>query len=311
MGFDEGRNVVIDYRYAEHQNDQLPTLIADLVRRQVELIYAADNPTAVAAKAANATIPIVFRIGGDPVQLGLVASLSRPGGNITGVSFLSTATTAIRLQMLHEAVPNAAVIGLIVNTANPSAEPDTREAQEAARKLGLELHVVSASNTHEIDAAIASIVQRHAHALVIGGDALLTNRRQQFAALAMRHALPAAATTRDFPEAGLLMSYGDAGAKKARFLAGVHGLYTARSLRRRRLCKDARGRAYSIRAYSICAPEALMMGAHFASSALMNSAVLAGVMPGVGSIPASCRRWRTAGSASALVMAALSASIIG
>jgi putative tryptophan/tyrosine transport system substrate-binding protein len=227
MGFDEGRNVVIDYRYAEHQNDQLPTLIADLVRRQVELIYAADNPTAVAAKAANAAIPIVFRIGGDPAQLGLVASLNRPGGNITGVSFLSTATTAIRLQMLREAVPNAAVIGLIVDTANPSAEPDTREAQEAARKLGLELHVVSASNTHEIDAAIASIVQRHAHALVIGGDALFTNRRQQFAALAMRHALPAAATTRDFPEAGLLMSYGASNIDADR----LGGIYVGRVLK--------------------------------------------------------------------------------
>jgi putative ABC transport system substrate-binding protein len=227
MGFDEGRNVVIDYRYAENQNDQLPTLIADLVRRQVELIYAADNSTAVAARAANATIPIVFRIGGDPVQLGLVASLNRPGGNITGVSFLSTATTAIRLQMLREAIPNAAVIGLIVNTANPGAEPDTREAQEAALKLGLELHLVSASNTHEIDGGIASIVQRHAHALVIGGDAFLTNRRQQLAALAMRHALPAAATTRDFPEAGLLMSYGASNIDADR----LGGIYVGRVLK--------------------------------------------------------------------------------
>ena len=182
---------------------------------------------ALAAKAATTTIPIVFGVGEDPVKLNLVASLARPGGNITGVSFLSTATMAIRLQMLREAVPNAAVIGLIVNTANPSAEPDTQEAQEAARKLGLELHVVSASNTHEIDAGIASIVQRHAHALVIGGDAFLTNRRQQFAALAMRHALPAAATTRDFPEAGLLMSYGASNIDADRRA----GIYVGRTLK--------------------------------------------------------------------------------
>ena len=132
MGFDEGRNVVIDYRYAEN-NDQLPALIAELIRRQVALLYAANNPTAVAAKAATATIPIVFRIGGDPVQLGLVASLNRPGGNLTGVSFLSTATGAVRLQMLREAVPTAPVIGLIVNPANPTSAESTVRDVEAAQ----------------------------------------------------------------------------------------------------------------------------------------------------------------------------------
>jgi putative tryptophan/tyrosine transport system substrate-binding protein len=205
-GFEEGRNVAIDYRYAENQYDQLPSLIAELIRRQVALIYAADNPTAMAAKAASPTMPIVFRIGGDPVELGLVASLNRPGGSVTGVSFLSTATTALRLQMLHEAVPNAAVLGLIVNPGNVA--PDTRDAQEAARKLSLELHVAKAASVPEIDSAIASLVQRHVQALVIGGDALFTNRRQQFAALAMRHGLPATAPTRDFADAGVLMSYG-------------------------------------------------------------------------------------------------------
>src|SRR5262245_29833910 len=208
VGFEEGRNVAIDYRHAENHNEQLPVLIAELVRRQVVLIYAADNPTAMAAKAANVTMPIVFRIGADPVQLGLVASLNRPGGKVTGVSFLSTATIAIRLQMLREAVPNAAVIGLVVNPANPNAEPDIREAQEAARKLGLELQVVSAASVQQIDTAIASLVQRRAQALIISGDALFTNRRRQLAALTMRHALPAAAVTRDVADAGVLMSYG-------------------------------------------------------------------------------------------------------
>src|SRR5262245_9201021 len=142
MGFIEGRNVAIDYQYAENQNDRLMALTTDLVRQPVAVIYAGDNITAVMVKAATTTIPVVFRIGGDPIQLGLVTSLSRPDGNMTGVSFLSTATGAIRLQMMREAVPNAAVIGLLVNPANPNAELDTQEAQNAARKLGLELHVV-------------------------------------------------------------------------------------------------------------------------------------------------------------------------
>jgi len=208
VGFEEGRNVAIDYRYAENHSEQLPVLVAELIRRQVVLIYAGDNPTAMAAKATGAATPIVFRIGGDPVQLGLVASLNRPGGNVTGVSFLATATVAIRMQMLREAAPDATVIGLIVNPGNPNAAPDTQEAQEAARKLGLELQVVSAANVQQIDAAVASLVQRRAQGLVINGDTLFTNRRQQFAALAMRHAIPVAAATRDMVEAGVLMSYG-------------------------------------------------------------------------------------------------------
>src|SRR6516225_8845976 len=142
IGFIEGRNVAIDYQYAENQNDRLMALTADLVHQPMAVIYAGDNITAVMVKAATTTIPVVFRIGGDPIQLGLVTSLSRPDGNMTGVSFLSTATGAIRLQMMREAVPNAAVIGLLVNPANPNAELDTQEAQNAARKLGLELHVV-------------------------------------------------------------------------------------------------------------------------------------------------------------------------
>jgi putative ABC transport system substrate-binding protein len=221
MGFVDGRNVAIDYRYAENQNDRLPALAADLVRRSVALIYVGDTPSAVTAKAATTTIPIVFRIGSDPVPLGLVTSLNQPGGNLTGVSFLQTATAAIRLQMLHEAVPNAAVMGLLINPANPQAEPDRQETQEAARKLGLELHVVGASNVQEIDAAFAAIVQRHVQALVIDGDQLFSSRRQQLVALTTRHAMPAIYVTRDFPDAGGLMSYG-ASALDADRLGGVY-----------------------------------------------------------------------------------------
>jgi putative tryptophan/tyrosine transport system substrate-binding protein len=208
IGYVEGQNVAIEYRNADSQNDRLPALAADLLRRQVALIYAGDNAAAVAAKAANTTIPIVFRIGGDPISLGLVASLNRPGGNMTGVSFLSTTTVAIRLQMLHEAVPKATVIGALVNPANPNAEPDTREAQEAARKLGLELHALHASSDQDIDAAFATLVQRRTGALFIDGDPFFGARLVQLAILSARHALPAIYATREFPDAGGLMSYG-------------------------------------------------------------------------------------------------------
>jgi putative ABC transport system substrate-binding protein len=221
MGFVEGQNVAIDYRYTEGQNDRLPALAADLLRRPVAVIFAAGAGPAVTAKAATATIPIVFWTGGDPVQLKLVTSLNRPGGNMTGVSFLTTATGALRMQMLHEAVPQAAVMGLLVNPTNPAAEPATREAQDAARKLGLELHVVGASNAQDIDAAFATLVQKRAQALVINGDAVFFNRRQQLAALMVRHAMPAIYAARDFPDAGGLMSYGGSGRDDIR-LAGAY-----------------------------------------------------------------------------------------
>jgi putative tryptophan/tyrosine transport system substrate-binding protein len=227
MGFVEGRNVAIEYRYDENQTDQLPALVSDLVRGRVSVIYAANDTPAVTAKAATTTIPIVFRIGGDPIQLGLVASLNRPSGNLTGVSFLNTTTGAIRMQMLHEAVPNAAVMGLLVNPTNPQAEPDTREAKETAHKLGLELHVVGASNAHEIDTAIATLVQQHVQALVIDGNNLFSSRRQQLAALTTRHAMPAIHAQRGFPDIGGLMSYGASGVDADR-LAGV---YVGRLLR--------------------------------------------------------------------------------
>jgi putative ABC transport system substrate-binding protein len=160
-------------------------------------------------------------MGGDPISLGLVASLNRPGGNITGVSFLSTTTVAIRLQMLHEAVPKASVIGALVNPANPNAEPDTRETQEAARKLGLELHVLHASSDQDIDAAFATLIQRRVGALVIDGDPFFNDRIVQLAILSARHAMPAIFVTRIFPDTGGLMSYG-AGTVDADRLGGVY-----------------------------------------------------------------------------------------
>jgi putative ABC transport system substrate-binding protein len=221
IGYVEGQNVAIDYHYADNQYDWLLALATDLARRQVALIYAGDNAAAVAAKAANTTIPIVFRIGADPVNLGLVASLNRPGGNITGVSFLSTTTVAIRMQMLHEAVPNAAVIGALINPSNPNAEPNTLETQEAARKLGLDLHVLHASSDQDIDAAFATLVQRRAGALAIDGDVFFAGRIVQLASLSARRAMPAIYPSRDFPDAGGLMSYGASNTDADR-LAGVY-----------------------------------------------------------------------------------------
>ena len=227
MGFIEGRNVAIDYRYAENQNDWLAALTADLVRQPVAVIYAGDNSTAVTVKAAITTIPVVFRIGSDPIQLGLVTSLSRPDGNMTGVSFLVTATGAIRVQMMREAIPNAAVIGLLVNPSNPNTELDTRETQNAAHKLGLELNVVGASNAQEIDTAFATLVQQRTHALVIDADPLFSNRRQQLATLTAHHTIPAIYVSREFPDAGGLMSYGASNVDADR----LGGIYVGRILK--------------------------------------------------------------------------------
>src|SRR6516162_1551130 len=183
-------------------------LAADLVRRQMASIYAGDNASAVTAKAASTTIPIVFRIGTDPVNLGLVASLNRPGGNITGVTFLATTTAA-------------GVVGVLVNPTNPNAEPDMREAREAARKLGLELHILKASSDDDIDAAFATLVQRRAGALVIDGDFFFSSRIVQLAVLSARHAMPAIFASRELPDAGGLMSYGASNTDADR-LAGIY-----------------------------------------------------------------------------------------
>jgi putative ABC transport system substrate-binding protein len=227
MGFEERRNVTIDYRYAEGQYGREVAEVADLVRRQVTVIYAANTTAALTAKAATATIPIVFRTGADPIQLGFVASINRPGGNMTGVTFLASATNALRLQMLHEAVPSATVMGLLVNASNPNAEANTKDAQDAARKLGLELHVVSATNAQEIDAAFATLVQRRVQALVILGDVFFGTRIQQLAVLTVRHAMPSIYTGRSLADAGGLMGYGASNVDADR----LGGVYVGRILK--------------------------------------------------------------------------------
>jgi putative tryptophan/tyrosine transport system substrate-binding protein len=221
MGFVESRNVSIDYQYADGQYERLPALATDLLHRQVAVIYAADNASATTAKSAGATVPVIFRIGGDPVQLGLVTSLNRPNGNITGVSFVQTTTSAIRVQMLHEAVPNAGVMGLLVNPDNPSAINEVREAQEAARRLGLAFPVLKASTAQEIDEAFATLRQGRAQALLVLGDPFFASRRQQFAALSLRQGIPTIFTNREWVEAGGLMSYG-ANTVDADRLGGVY-----------------------------------------------------------------------------------------
>ena len=219
LDYVERQNIEFEYRWAENQYDRLPALAADLVRRQVSVILASADAAAVAAKAASSTIPIVFSIGGDPVKLGLVASLNRPGGNVTGATFIATTTAATRLQMLHEAVPKATVIGALMNPSNPNAEPNTRETQEAARTLGLQLHVLNAGTDREIDAAFATLAQRHVGALVIDGDPFFSDRIEQLAALTLRHAIPAISTIRDFAGVGGLMTYDGSNAEANR-LAG-------------------------------------------------------------------------------------------
>src|SRR5438105_9628483 len=190
-GYVEGQNVTIEYRWAEGHYDRLPALAADLVGRKVDLIMANTPPSALAAKSATSTIPIVFRHGGDPVKDGLVTNLARPGGNLTGVSQLGDeGLTAKRLELLSELVPRAGVIALLVNPNNSVAERVTQEVQQAARAKGLQLHLLKASSESEIDSAFASLVQLHVEALVVAGDPFLTSRREQFAALASQHAVP-------------------------------------------------------------------------------------------------------------------------
>jgi ABC-type uncharacterized transport system substrate-binding protein len=207
-GFVEGRNVAIEHHWAHGQYDRLPALAADLVRRQVTVIATSGNASALAAKTATATIPIVFLTGADPVQAGLVASLSRPGGNLTGVTSLGVELGPKRLELLHELVPAATTIAILVNPANRSAEIQVRDMQAAARTLGLELHILQASTEREIDAAFAALTRLRAGALVISPEAFFNSRSEQLAALTVRHAVPAIYTYREFAAAGGLMSYG-------------------------------------------------------------------------------------------------------
>jgi len=206
-GYVEGENLAIEYRFAEGHYDRLPALAADLVGRKVDLIMANSPPAALAAKSATSTIPIVFRGGTDPVGDGLVASLARPGGNLTGVS-LADDVTAKRLQLLSELVPRVGVIALMVNPNTPSAERVIRDLQEAARTKGLQLHVLKAGSESEINSAFASLVQLHVDALVVAADPFLSSRREQLVALASRHAVPSSYAWREFAASGGLISYG-------------------------------------------------------------------------------------------------------
>jgi len=227
-GYVEGQNLKIEYRLAEGRYDQLPALAAGLVRRQVSVIALTGQPAALAAKAATATIPIVFQIADDPVQLGLVASLGRPGGNITGVTSLNVEVLPKQLELLHELVPNATAIALLVNPASSArAESNAREAQVAARRLGLKLHVLHASSEPEFDAAFANAVQLRIEALVIGTDAFFFGRIRQLGTLAARHAIPAISPYREFAASGGLMSYGTNNSNQFRQV----GVYTGRILK--------------------------------------------------------------------------------
>ena len=204
----EGQNVAIEYRWGHGQNDRLPALAADLVHLQLLVIVTAGAPPTFAAKAATSAIPIVFVLGIDPVQSGLVASLNRPGGNITGVSLIFAELAAKRLQLLRELVPATVVVALLVNPTNPVSDPVTRNLQDAARYLGLQARVLRASTASEIDAAFGALAEFGAGALVLGGDPFFTNQRTQIVALAARYAVPVIYEVRLFPAAGGLMSYG-------------------------------------------------------------------------------------------------------
>jgi putative ABC transport system substrate-binding protein len=227
-GYVEGRNVAIEYRWAEGRNDRLPALAAELVRRQVAVIAAAGTAPTLAAKAATTTIPIVFSTASDPIAEGLVASLNRPGGNATGVANLGTELVQKQIEKLHQMVPTATVVAALVNPTNPTlAEPATKEAQAAGRTLGLKIHIIQASTEHDIDAAFATLLRLGAGALVICPDTFFVSRRDQIAALAIRHAIPAIFFLRELTASGLLMSYGPSITYNYRRV----GIYAARILK--------------------------------------------------------------------------------
>jgi putative ABC transport system substrate-binding protein len=229
MGFVDGRNVAIEFRYAEDQNDRLPALAAELARRRVAVIFANGGALAVpAAKAATTTIPIVFNTGADPVQAGLVSSFNRPGGNVTGISSMNTELTAKRLGLLDALLPAAARFAVLVNPTVPgTAASVTARAQATASTLGRQIDVFAASTSGEIDTAFESMVQKRADALLIGTNAFFASRWVQLATLAARHALPAIHFTRQFVEAGGLMSYGSSNTDMSR----QGGIYVGRILK--------------------------------------------------------------------------------
>jgi len=209
-GYVEGQNVAIEYRWAEGQNDRLPALAADLAHRKVDLIVAAGGtPSAVVAKAATATIPVVFAVAVDPVKVGLVTSLNRPGGNLTGITNLNVEVGPKRLELLHELLPTATVFALMVNPTSPSlTEPYTRTLKAAANSLGLQLHVLQASTEQDFDRVFAALAQLKAEGLVIGPDVFFNTWVEQLATLSLRHLVPTIYQYRDFAAAGGLMSYG-------------------------------------------------------------------------------------------------------
>jgi ABC-type uncharacterized transport system substrate-binding protein len=227
-GFVEGRNVAIEYRWADGRYDRLPALASDLVGHRVSLIVAVGGAiSARAAKAATSTIPIVFVSGGDPVDYGLVASLNRPGGNVTGVSLVTSVLVAKRLGLLSELVPTAAVIALLINPDTPDAEPETKDVMAAGHTLGREIRVFKVSSESEFEGAFANLVQIRAGALIVGGDPFLNSRRARLIALAARHAIPAIYYSREFVADGGLISYGTS-------IGGAYrqaGVYAGRILR--------------------------------------------------------------------------------
>jgi putative ABC transport system substrate-binding protein len=227
-GFAEGRNVAIDYRWADNDNDRLQMLAAELVRARVSVIVAPSFPAALAARAATADIPIVFYTGLNPVDLGLVQSFNRPGGNLTGVVGLGIELGAKRLELLHELIPTARSIALLVNATTAAiAEPTIKDVQAGARTLGLELHILLASSEQEIDADFAKLVELRAGGLVIGADNLFNGRSRQLAALALRHAIPTVYQYREFAVAGGLMAYGGSLTDAYRLV----GIYAGRILK--------------------------------------------------------------------------------
>ena len=226
-GFAEGRDVAIEYRWAESQYDRLPSLAAELIQRQVSVIAALTTPSAIAAKAATTTIPIVFTTIADPVQIGLVASLNRPGGNLTNVTFLNVEIVPKMLELLHEVVPTATTMAALVNPANPNANTWSASLEVAARTLGLELNVLKASTEDDIDRTFATLIPLRVGGLVIVNDIFLITREQQLASLALRHRMPTIFQTRASVVAGGLMSYAGS-APDAYRQAGV---YTGRVLK--------------------------------------------------------------------------------
>jgi putative ABC transport system substrate-binding protein len=227
-GYAEGRNVAIEFRWAEGRHDRLPDLAVDLVARQVTVIVAPGGaPAALAAKSVTTSIPIVFEMGADPIAIGLVASLARPGGNLTGISSLNVEVTPKRLEILHEAIPTGAVVAVLLNPTSPTADSQFKQLQEAARTLALRLHVLHASTEGDFDKVFATLLQLRPKGLVVASDTFFATHSEQLAALTARHAMPAIHQSRDFALAGGLMSYGGSFVESHR----QAGVYTGRILK--------------------------------------------------------------------------------